>query len=108
MKTYTEAEASDDLDAVLEQARKVGPVKIRRQDGSVFIIRALDSEKSPLDVPGIPSNFKPGELVRMIRDDQRRRADRILKAAASGLPQATRKAKSADAPARPRRKSPKP
>ena len=109
MNTFKYSEARQRLAAVLDQASREGQVQIRRQDGAVFVVQPVNCGSSPLaDLPRLTSRFKPGELVRMIRDDQRIRADRILKAAASGLPKAKRKAKPQGAAVRPRRKSPKP
>ena len=53
MKEYTYSEARQRLKAVLERARREGAVRIRRRDGSVFVLRPDVPRESPLDVPGL-------------------------------------------------------
>jgi hypothetical protein len=77
MKTYTYSEARQRLATLLDQARREGRVQIRRQDGSTFILQPVASSRSPLDVPGVQSTLRSGELVRLIRTERGRAGNRI-------------------------------
>ncbi len=80
MRTYTYSEARQRLATLLDQARLEGQVRIRRQDGSTFIVQPLRSEESPLDVPPVRSRLRPGELVDLVRIERERSGDAILDA----------------------------
>ncbi len=85
MRTYTYSEARQRLAALLDQARREGRVQIRRQDGSTFVVQPLVSNRSPLDVPGIRSRFRPGELVALVREERERSGDRVVTALSKGF-----------------------
>ena len=70
MKTYTYSEARQQLASLLDEARRDGEVRIRRQDGSEFVVQPVRSSGSPLDVPGFRANLRPGELVSLLRDER--------------------------------------
>ena len=70
MKTYTYSEARQQLASLLDEARRNGEVRIRRQDGSEFVVQPVRSSTSPLDVPGLRANLRPGELVSLLRDER--------------------------------------
>lgn len=70
MRTYTYSEARQRLATLLDQARREGRVQIRRQDGSTFVVQPVVSERSPLDVPGVRSRFRRGELVSLVREER--------------------------------------
>lgn len=70
MKTYTYSEARQRLASLLDEARRDGEVRIRRQDGSEFVVHPVRSRGSPLDVPGLRANLRPGELVSLLRDER--------------------------------------
>jgi len=55
-------------------------VQIRRQDGSTFVLQPVVSDRSPLDVPGVRSRLRRGELVALVREERERSGERILKA----------------------------
>jgi hypothetical protein len=80
VRTYTYSEARQRLAALLDQARREGRVQIRRQDGSTFVVQPVVSDRSPLDVPGVRSRLRPGELVALVRQERDRTGERILKA----------------------------
>jgi len=80
MKTYTYSEARQRLARLLDQAWREGRVQIRRKDGSVFVLQPATSDRSPLDVPGIRSELKPGELVKLLRSERARAGEAILEA----------------------------
>ena len=81
MKTYTYSEARQRLAALLEQARREGRVQIRRRNGELFVLQPATPSRSPLDVPGVPANLRPGELTRWIREGREASAKRIFSAA---------------------------
>ena len=78
MKTYTYSEARQRLATLLDQARREGRVQIRRKDGSVFVLQPVTSDRSPLDVPGVRTRLKSGELVRLLRSERARAGDALL------------------------------
>jgi|GEM_PF-225956 hypothetical protein len=80
MRTYTYSEARQRLATLLDQARKEGQVRIRRQDGSTFVVQPLRSEESPLDVRPVRSRLRPGELVDLVRLERERSGNAILDA----------------------------
>lgn len=83
MKTYTYAEARQRLAALLDQARREGQVQIRRQDGSTFVLQPVVSDRSPLDVPGVRSRLRRGEVVALVREEREQSGERVLKALSS-------------------------
>jgi hypothetical protein len=83
MKTYTYSEARQHLATVLDLARREGRVQIRRQDGSVFMVQPISSEGSPLDVPGVGTTLRPGELTRLLREQRKASGERLIKALSS-------------------------
>ena len=87
MKTYTYSEARQRLAALLDQARREGQVLIRRQDGSTFVLQPVVSDRSPLDVPGVRTRLRRGELVKMIREERERSGDQVLKVLSNKPPQ---------------------
>ena len=80
MKTYTYSEARQRLASLLDQAGREGRVQIRRQDGSTFVLRPVVATRSPLDVPGVRSSLRRGELVDLIREERASAGDRIVAA----------------------------
>ena len=80
MKTYTYSEARQRLASLLDQAGRDGRVQIRRQDGSTFVLQPVVATDSPLDVPGVRTSLRRGELVAMIRDERAGAGDRIVAA----------------------------
>ena len=99
MKTYTYSEARQRLASLLDQACRDGQVQIRRQDGSTFVLQPVVAERSPLDVPGVRSRLRRGELVRLVREERARGEERVTAALADqGAPPVP------DAKRRPRRR----
>jgi hypothetical protein len=72
VKTYTYSEARQRLARLLDLARREGRVQIRRQDGSTFVLQPVASTESPLDVPGVSSRLRRGEVVEVLRAERRR------------------------------------
>jgi hypothetical protein len=79
VRTYTYSEARQRLATLLDQARREGRVQIRRQDGSTFVLQPVVSDRSPLDVPGVKSRLRRGELVSLIRGEREQSGQRILR-----------------------------
>ena len=67
MKVYTYSEARQRLATVLEQAGREGAVRIRRQDGQVFVLQPEKTKSSPLDVPGLNLRLTRKEIVEYVR-----------------------------------------
>ena len=78
MKTYTYSEARQRLTSLLDQARREGRVQIRRQDGSTFVLQPVQPTRSPLDVPGVRTTLRPGELVELIREGREAAGLRVV------------------------------
>jgi hypothetical protein len=72
MRTYTYSEARQQFAAVLNQAKRDGAVCIRRQDGSSFVLQPMAATGSPLDVPGVRSRLRRGELTELLRSERER------------------------------------
>jgi antitoxin Phd len=71
MKEYTYSEARQRLADLLELAQREGGVRIRRRDGSVFLISQVVTAGSPLDVPAVDLRMTRDEIVDMIREGRR-------------------------------------
>jgi prevent-host-death family protein len=67
-KTYTFTEARQNLSSVLAQAEKDGEVRITRRSGKVFVIRPEESDRSPLDVPGVDTDVTLVEILDAVRE----------------------------------------
>jgi hypothetical protein len=80
MKTYTYSEARQRLASLLDQAGREGRVQIRRQDGSTFVLQPVVADRSPLDVPGVRSKLRRGELTSLVREERERSGERIVEA----------------------------
>ncbi len=72
MKVYTFSEARQKLASVLNQAKEEGEVRIRRKDGSSFIVKPILNEESPLQTDGIPSSLSAEEIVEYVREGRER------------------------------------
>lgn len=103
MKTYTYSEARQRLASLLDQAGRDGQVQIRRQDGSTFMLQPVVTKRSPLDVPGVRTTLRRGELVELLRTERERAGTRIVEALSN-----TRLLRPASAPrTKPRRRAKK-
>lgn len=80
MKSYTYSEARQRLATLLDEASREGGVRIRRQDGATFVLQPVVMTRSPLDVPGVRSRLRRGELVSLIREEREAAGTRILEA----------------------------
>jgi hypothetical protein len=77
MRTYTYSEARQQFAAVLDQAKRDGAVCIRRQDGSSFVLQPMAATGSPLDVPGVRSRLRRGELTELLRSERERAGEKV-------------------------------
>jgi hypothetical protein len=55
-------------------------VQIRRRDGSTFVLQPATVNRSPLDVPGVRTRLKRGELVDLLRAERERAGAHVLNA----------------------------
>ncbi len=72
MTVYTYSEARQNSASILEQARKVGEVLIKRKDGTVFVIKPIAKNESPLDVKGVDLKMSRDEIVDVVREIRQR------------------------------------
>ncbi|HMV51558.1 MAG TPA: type II toxin-antitoxin system Phd/YefM family antitoxin [Blastocatellia bacterium] len=71
MQTYTESE-QEPLSFLLEQAARDGEVRIRREDGALFVLRPETAVRSALDVAGINLNVSTQEIIDIVREGRER------------------------------------
>ncbi|MFO8099744.1 MAG: hypothetical protein R6T83_09020 [Salinibacter sp.] len=72
---YTYSEARQNLADLLDQAGDEGEVRIRRRDGSEYLIRPRQREGSPLDVPAVSTDeVSAEEIVTAVREGRERAA----------------------------------
>ena len=72
MNTYTYSEARQRLATILDKAKKEGKVLITRKDGSVFELKALLKNKSPLDVKGVNVALNQDEIIDILNEVRER------------------------------------
>lgn len=72
MKVYTYTEARQKLAGLLDLAAREGEVRIRRRDGSVYVIRPARRAESPLDVAGVDVQLSAAEIVDFVRESRER------------------------------------
>jgi len=92
------------LATLLDQARREGRVQIRRQDGSTFVVQPIVSDRSPLDVPGVRSRLRRGELVQLVREQRATSGTRVIAALSNKRLQLAR---AREASKKPRRSHPR-
>lgn len=72
VKVYTYSEARQRLSRVLDEAKKQGEIRIKRQDGAEFKIQPVKSTGSPLDVAGVDAGVSTSDIRKAIRDSRER------------------------------------
>ena len=72
MTIYTYSEARQNFASVLDKAKKVGEVLIKRKDGTVFIIKPITKSDSPLDVKGVDIDLSRNEIIDMLHEMRQR------------------------------------
>ena len=68
---YTYSTARQKLASLLDQASQEGEVYIKRRDGSLFSLKPVREDRSPLDVPGIDLDLSAEEIVAFVREGRR-------------------------------------
>ncbi len=72
MRVFTYSEARQSLAKLLALAQSE-EVRIKRKDGSVFVLRAhKDGNESPFDVPGIKTKASTEDVLEAVRDSRAR------------------------------------
>jgi hypothetical protein len=74
MRVYSYSEARQNLADLLDQAGDEGEARIRRRDGSEYVIRPRRREGSPLDVPAVSTGVSAEEIVAAVREGRERAA----------------------------------
>ena len=72
MKVYTFSEARQRLSRVLDEARKKGESRIKRQDGTEYVIHPVRRSGSPFDVEGISTQASSEDIRSAIREGRER------------------------------------
>jgi len=72
MRVYDETDVGERLGEILDLAVRDGEVRIRRRDGSTFVIRPQEITGSPLDVDGVDTDLTADEIVGFIREGRAR------------------------------------
>jgi antitoxin (DNA-binding transcriptional repressor) of toxin-antitoxin stability system len=72
MNTYSYSEAKQKLSLILNKVKKGGSVLIKRRDGSVFEIKSIPSDKSPLDVKGVDTRLSKDEIIEIIKESRKK------------------------------------
>ena len=70
MNIFTYSEARQKLSMLMNIAKKEGKVIITRKDGSKFELRAINDNKSPLDVKGVDLNINLDEILNSIDESR--------------------------------------
>ncbi len=73
MREYTYAEARQRLADLLDLVQREGGVRIRRRDGSIFLIAQVVPTGSPLDVPAVDLQMTREEILEFIHERRRYR-----------------------------------
>ncbi len=71
-RTYTFSEARQKFAAVLDTAEVSGEVRIVRKNGSIFVLRPEERQRSLLDVPGIDVAICAADIIETIREGRER------------------------------------
>jgi hypothetical protein len=71
VKQYTYSEARQQLASILSRAQREGAVRIRRRDGTTFVLRPETNSGSPLDVSGLTLKLGRKTILAAIREGRR-------------------------------------
>lgn len=69
---YTYSEARQNLAALLDLVNKEGEVVIVRKNGQAFSVKKVQSNQSPLDIPGVSTSISMDEIISSIREGRER------------------------------------
>jgi len=67
MSLYKYSEARQNFASLLEEAFTKGEVKIQRKDGTIFVLRPIESDQSPLDVKALNLDLSETDIVDAVR-----------------------------------------
>ena len=70
MHTYLETQ--ENLSVLLERADEQGEVRIKRDNGQVFVLTPEKRKRSALDVAGIDLGVSTKEIVEFVREGRER------------------------------------
>ena len=73
MKEYSFTEALQNFASILDEARKVGVVCVKKRDGESFYIKPVIPKKSPLDIKEVNLGVSSSEIVDIIREGREER-----------------------------------
>jgi hypothetical protein len=68
---YTYSEAKRNFSTILDKVIEEGEVRIKRQDGQIFIIQIAPKQSSPLDVLGVSLDITSDEIWGFIKEGRR-------------------------------------
>ena len=66
--TYTYSQARQKLASLLEKAKRKEKVLIKKRDGSIFEIKPVPKNKSPLDIKGIDIKISKEEILNILKE----------------------------------------
>jgi hypothetical protein len=69
---YSVTEAKEQLDVLLEEARREGEILIKREDGQIFVIRPEAPTRWLLDVQGVDLGLSMSDIVKFVREGRAR------------------------------------
>ncbi len=72
MKVYTYSEARQKLATILDEVERKGTIRIRRRDGSSFVVNREPPAGSPLDIKGVDLGLGRREIVALVRESRRK------------------------------------
>ena len=70
MQTYLETQ--ENLSVLLERADEQGEVRIKRDNGQVFVLKPEKRKRSAFDVAGIDLGVSTKEIVEFVREGRER------------------------------------
>ncbi len=62
----------EQLASLLDEARLMGEVRIKRRDGREFVVHPVTRTSSPLDIQGVELNWTREEIVEAVRAGRER------------------------------------
>jgi antitoxin Phd len=71
MRVYTVSQARQRLATLLEEAQRDGASRIRRRDGTTFVVTPEPTTRSPLDVKGVQTDPTVDEILGFIHESRR-------------------------------------
>lgn len=72
MRVYTYNQARQNLTSLFKQVKKEGKVLIKKKDGTVFELKPVVENKSPLEVKGINIEISKEEIIDILREVRER------------------------------------